>query len=116
MWRKIFSRTTTELSIKREKAKASPLNTMLLMVLFAECRKKNVAITESGMERNTATVARGLPRKIKIINPVSTRPMLPSLMHGGDGLLHEERLIEYDVGLQLRRNIAQSFDRRLDAV
>ena len=80
MCRKIFSRTTTELSIRRENASARPLNTMLLIVLSAECKKKNVASTDSGMERNTATVARGLPRKSKIISPVSNRPMLPSFM------------------------------------
>ena len=37
------------------------------------------ATAESGTESMTATVARGLPRKSRIISPVSTRPMPASL-------------------------------------
>ena len=74
----MFSSTTTELSIKRENARASPLSTMLLMVWSAACSTKNVAITERGMERKTAAVALGLPRKIKIMTAVSSNPTPPS--------------------------------------
>ena len=42
-------------------------------------RKRKVAMTESGIDRNTAAVARGLPRKTRIIGPRwRTRPMPPS--------------------------------------
>src|SRR5271156_1782438 len=36
--------------------------------------------------------------------------------NGGNGLLHEERLVENDVSVQLRRNIPQRGDGFLDAV
>ena len=103
MWRKIFSITTTELSISRENASARPLRTMLLIVSFAECRTKNVTITESGIERNTAAVARVLPKKIRIMIAVRNRPMPPSRKHSGNRLLHNKRLVEDHMGLQLRR-------------
>ena len=38
----------------------------------------NVASAESGIEKNTATVARMLPRKIRIMSEVRNRPMAPS--------------------------------------
>ena len=38
----------------------------------------NAASADSGMERNTATVALMLPRKTRIMIPVRTRPMAPS--------------------------------------
>ena len=74
----MFSITTTESSIRRENASASPLSTMALIDLSALCRMKNVINTEIGMERKTATVARKLPRKIRIIRPVSKIPIPPS--------------------------------------
>src|SRR5580704_1244173 len=90
----MFSRTTTESSIRREKARARPLRTMLLMVLSAECRTKKVIITESGIERNTAAVAQ----------------------HRADSAFHEDRLVENDVCFQLGGNIAKGFDRVADAL
>ena len=38
----------------------------------------NAASADSGIERNTANVARMLPRNRRIISPVSTRPIAPS--------------------------------------
>ncbi len=38
----------------------------------------NAAKADSGIDRNTATVARMLPRKIKIMTPVRTKPIAPS--------------------------------------
>ena len=35
----------------------------------------NVARADNGTDKNTASVARPLPRNNKIINPVSTKPM-----------------------------------------
>ena len=37
-----------------------------------------VASAESGIEKNTAIVARMLPRKIRIISEVRNRPIAPS--------------------------------------
>ena len=80
MWRKMFSSTTTESSIRREKPSASPPRIIVLIVPPPRERQMNMASAESGMERNTATVARMLPRKIRIRIPVSTRPIPPSCM------------------------------------
>ena len=74
----MFSSTTTELSISRESASARPPSTMLLIELPVSFRTKNVASTESGIEKKTATVARKLPRKIRIIRQVRNSPMPPS--------------------------------------
>ena len=74
----MFSSTTTELSIRREKASASPPSTMLLMELPPSDSAMNAASAESGMEKNTATVARMLPRKIRIMSEVRNSPMAPS--------------------------------------
>ena len=79
IWRKIFSNTTTELSINREKASASPPSTIELMLAPIRFNTRNAASAESGIDSITATVARMLPRKIRIIAAVSTRPIPPSL-------------------------------------
>ena len=74
----MFSSTTTELSISRENASARPPSTMLLIDPPPSDSAMNAASAESGMEKNTAVVARMLPRKIRIITEVSKRPMAPS--------------------------------------
>ena len=73
----MFSRTTTELSIRRESASASPPSTMELIDEPPNCRMKKVAQMESGMEKKTAVVARRLPRKTRIMRQVRNRPMAP---------------------------------------
>ena len=75
----MFSSTTTELSINREKASASPPSTMVLIEPPPALIARNAASAESGIDSITASVARKLPRKIRIINAVSTSPMPPSL-------------------------------------
>src|ERR1700693_5108970 len=69
-WRWMFSRTTTELSISRENARARPPSTMLLIELPPNCSAIMVARAEIGIEKKTATVARMLPRKTKIMTQV----------------------------------------------
>ena len=54
----------------------------------------NVASAESGIEKNTATVARMLPRKTRIMSEVSNRPMRAFVQQRLDRGLHEQRLIE----------------------
>ena len=76
--RKIFSSTITELSINRENANASPPSTMVLTVPPPAPIAKNAARAESGIDKNTAAVARTLPRNSRIINPVRTNPIPPS--------------------------------------
>ena len=56
----------------------SPPRIMVLIVLPPSESAMNAASAESGMEKKTATVARMLPRKTRIISPVRTRPMAPS--------------------------------------
>ncbi len=77
-WRKMFSSTTTELSISRESASASPPSTMVFTELPPICSAMRVASTESGIEKNTATVARMLPRKTRIMIDVRSSPSAPS--------------------------------------
>src|ERR1700734_929917 len=77
--RKIFSSTTTESSIKREKANARPPNSMVLIEPPMALVKSRHTRAESGIDSSTAKVARGLPRKTRIINPVRTRPIEASL-------------------------------------
>ena len=54
----------------------------------------NAASAESGMEKNTATVARMLPRKTRIMIDVSNRPMRAFVQQRLDRGLHEDRLVE----------------------
>ena len=75
----MFSSTTTELSINRENASASPPRTIVLIDPPLALIARNAATAESGIESITARVARKLPRKIRIIKAVSTSPMPPSL-------------------------------------
>ena len=74
----MFSKTTTELSISREKASANPPRIMALSELLPMSSAIIAAKADNGMERKTAMVARGLPRKIRIIKPVKPNPMAPS--------------------------------------
>ena len=74
----MFSNTTTELSMRREKASARPPRIIVLTVLASRASAMKAARAERGMERKTATVARRLPRKTRIMTPVSTSPMPPS--------------------------------------
>ena len=64
--------------MSREKASASPPSTMLLMDPPPMESAMKVASAESGMEKKTASVARMLPRNIRIINEVRKSPMAPS--------------------------------------
>jgi hypothetical protein len=76
----MFSSTTTESSISREKASAKPLNSMTLIEPPMAFMSKKHTNAERGMERSTAKVARGLPRKMRIMMPVSTSPIPPSFI------------------------------------
>ncbi len=74
----MFSSTTTELSINRDSASANPPSTIVLIELPPNCSATNVASAESGMEKNTATVERMLPRNTRIISDVRSSPSPPS--------------------------------------
>lgn len=80
MCRKIFSSTITELSINRENTRARPPSTIVLIVPPPALIAKNAANADNGMDKNTAAVARTLPRNSRIIRPVRTSPMAPSLI------------------------------------
>ena len=68
----------TPLSISREKTSASPPRIMVLIDPPKDLVIIRQTSIESGTASSTAIVARGLPRKIRIIIPVSTRPMVAS--------------------------------------
>ena len=74
----MFSNTMTELSINREKASASPPSTMVLTVPPPALIAIKAANADKGIDRNTAAVARMLPRNRSTISPVSTNPIAPS--------------------------------------
>ena len=76
-----------------------------------KCRTKNAIITESGMERKTAAVARTLPRKIKIITAVRKNSDAAFAHHRRNSFLHEYGLVENNVGFELRGNIAKVLNR-----
>ena len=78
MRRKMFSSTTTESSIRREKANASPPSVIELMEPPLAYKQMKAASAESGIEKKTASVARRLPRKISTMNEVSAKPIAPS--------------------------------------
>ena len=62
---------------------------------------------ESGTASSTATVARGLPRKTRIMTPVSTQADGRFARDIRDGQLDEDRLVEDHGGLERRGNIDQ---------
>src|SRR5262245_5907044 len=60
-WRKMFSSTMTALSISRENTSASPARIIVLIELPPKYSRMKAARAESGIDRNTAAVARRLP-------------------------------------------------------
>ena len=78
MNRKMFSSTTTESSIKREKARAKPPSSMVLIEPPMPLITRKQVSADRGIDSSTAKVARGLPRNSRIIRPVSASPMPPS--------------------------------------
>ncbi len=103
----MFSSTTTELSIKREKTSASPPSTMVLMVppprlMAAEMRPEPKTVSKAG------------PRSLPRTSPgksESSRRSAPgrSSLHAqvADRRLHILRLIEDDLGDQGLRHVDQ---------
>ncbi len=74
----MFSSTITALSISLEKTSASPARIIVLIELPPKYSRMNAASADNGIDRNTAAVARRLPRKTSTINAVSTSPVPPS--------------------------------------
>ena len=74
----MFSSTMTALSIRRENTSAKPARIIVLMELPPTYSAMMAASTDIGIDRNTPTVARRLPRNTSTMRPVSTRPMPPS--------------------------------------
>ena len=67
----------------------------------------NVASAESGIDKNTATVARKLPRNSRIISEVSSSPSAPSWSSVLIAFLTNMRLIEDDVRLEVLGHVEQ---------
>ena len=57
-----------------------------------------VASAESGIEKKTATVARMLPRKTRIMSDGEEQADGAFVQQGLDGRLHEHRLVEDHLG------------------
>ncbi len=66
-------------------------------------------ITESGMERKTAAVARKLPRKHPNHYGGKENTDSAFAQNGGDCALYEERLVKDDVALELRPGYREEF-------
>ena len=64
------------------------------------------------MEKNTATVARMLPRKIRIMSDVKKQPDRAFVQQRLDRGLHEDRLIEDHLGDQFLGHVEQVLQRR----
>ena len=101
MWRKIFSSTTTELSISREKASASPPRTIVLIELPPSESAMNAA--ERG-ERNREENRHGGAHAAEEDQDHQRREHQADaalVQQRLDRRLHEERLVEDDLGHQL---------------
>ena len=103
----MFSSTTTELSIRRENASASPPNTMLLMEPPPSESRMTAVRAERGIEKNTASVARMLPRNTRIMMEVRNSPIAPSCTSVSMAVFDEHRLIEDHLRHQVLRNVEQ---------
>jgi hypothetical protein len=90
----MFSSTTTELSINREKASASPPSTMELMLAPIRFRMRNAASAESGMDSITATVARHAAKKDEDHRRRQHQADAALAAQIADGCLHKDGLIE----------------------
>ena len=67
----------------------------------------NAASAESGIEKNTATVARMLPRKIRIMMRGQEQADGAFVQQGLDGGLDENGLVEDDLRDQFFGNVEQ---------
>ncbi len=108
--RKMFSSTTTESSMRRENASANPPRSMVLIEPPIRLVRSKQMSAERGMESMTANVARGLPRKIRIMSPVENKADAGFLDEIPDGELYKDRLVEDDSGFERLRNINQVLD------
>ena len=110
MNRKMFSSTTTESSINRENASASPPSSMVLIEPpIAFITSKHVS-ADSGIDSNTANVARGLPRNNRIISPVSSKSDAAFLNQILERCFHENGLVKHHRRPQRGRNVDQMLD------
>ena len=117
MWRKMFSSTTTELSISREKASASPPRTMVLTVppraqiakKRCQCRERNRK--EDG--RRSRACCRGTAGSSA---PVSTKPIPPSCSRFSMAFFTKMDWSNTTLATSCFRNVSKISNRVLDAV
>ena len=117
MWRLMFSMVTVASSTRMPTASARPPSVMTLMVWPSTDSAINEQSTASGIETVMIRVERQLPRKTRIINPVSVAAINPSRTTAATddltncGLVPDEGQV--DPGREGRFNRRQA---RLDAV
>src|ERR1700730_8096294 len=112
----MFSIVTVASSTRIPTASASPPSVMTLIV----SPRSESAVTEarmaSGIETVMISVARQLPRKSRIIIPVSAAAIAPFPDHAGDGAGHEHRLIADGREVQAgRQSLGDAREQLLDA-
>ena len=78
MWRLMFSIVTVASSTRMPTARARPPSVMTLMVWPSRESAVNELRTASGIETVMMRVDRQLPRKMRIMNPVSVAAINPS--------------------------------------
>ncbi len=112
----MFSSTTTELSISREKARASPPSTMELIEPPPALMARNAASADSGIDSITARVARKLAEEDQDHQRGEHQPDAAFVAQVRDRGLHEDRLIEHHPRHQRLGNIEQVLQRVADSV
>ena len=75
----VFSTVTIAMSTRMPIDSARPPSDMMLIVLPVSHRPTRAAVSASGMPSTTTITVRTSRRKIRIISPVSTAPIPPSV-------------------------------------
>ncbi len=98
----MFSIVTVASSTRMPTASARPPRVITLMVWPSRLSTISEVRIESGIEMQTISVLRQLPRNSRIIRPVSTAATDGLAHHAVDRRAHEERLVEQVTDVQLR--------------
>ena len=112
MLRCVFSISTVASSTRMPTASARPPSVITLIVCPSRFSMIIDVRIDSGIEMQTITVLRQLPRNSRIIRPVSMRRDHAFADHAVDGGAHEERLVEKLFYLERGRQTGQDLGQR----
>ena len=108
MLRCVFSISTVASSTRMPTASARPPSVITLMVCPSRLRMQSEARIESGIEMQTISVLRQLPRNSRIISAGQAGGDQGFAHHALNGGADEDRLIGQRGHLQLRRNVGEN--------